>query len=51
MVRKHTVSFKAHKPISEPVKVSFKTDEGKKVTFPAHKTVKKEVTVRFRAKD
>lgn len=51
MVKKHTVKFKAKKPVSVPVDINFKTDEGKKVSFPAHKTVKKKVTVKFRAKD
>jgi hypothetical protein len=51
MLKKHTVSFKAKKDVSVPVKVGFKTGAGEKVSFPAHKTIKKEVTVRFRAKD
>ena len=51
MVKKHEVSFKAKKKVSVPVKVGFKTSDGKKITFPAHKTVKKPVRVRFRAKD
>lgn len=51
MGKTHIVSFKAHKPVSVPVRVGFKTSEGKKVSFPAHKTVEKKVTVKFRAKD
>ena len=51
MVKKHTVKFEANKKVSVPVKVGFKTGDGKKVSFPAHKTVKREVTVKFRAKD
>ena len=44
------VRFKAKKKVSVPVKVGFKTGEGKKVAFKAHKTVKKKVPVSFRAK-
>jgi len=51
MVKKHNVSFKANKPVAVPVKVAFKTGQGKKVSFPAHKTMEKKVTVKFRAKD
>ncbi len=51
MAKKHTVTFKAKKPVSVPVRVNFKTDDGKKVSFPAHKTVEKKVTVKFWAKD
>lgn len=51
MAKKHTVRFKATKPVSVPVRVKFETDAGKKVSFPAHKTVEKKVTVKFRAKD
>jgi len=50
MVKKHTVKFKAEKPVSVPVDVKFKTESGEKVAFPAHKTVKKKVTVKFEAK-
>lgn len=51
MAKTHTVKFKATKPVSVPVQVKFKTDDGKKVSFPAHKTVEKKVTVKFKAKD
>jgi hypothetical protein len=44
------VKFMAKKPVSVPVKVGFKTGDGKKVAFSAHKTVKKKVPVSFRAK-
>jgi hypothetical protein len=44
------VRFKAKKKVSVPVKVGFKTGDGKKVAFKARKTVKKKVPVSFRAK-
>ena len=44
------VRFTAKKPVKVPVKVGFKTSDGKKVKFDAHKTVKKKVPVSFRAK-
>lgn len=44
------VRFTAKKKVSVPVKVGFKTSDGKKVAFKAHKAVKKKVPVSFRAK-
>ncbi len=51
MTKRHTVEFKAKKPVSVPKRVKFETDAGKKVSFPAHKTVEKKVKVKFRAKN
>jgi len=51
MAKKHTVEFKAKKPVSVPVRVRFQKDDGTQVSFPAHKTVTKKVRVKFRAKD
>jgi len=51
MTKKHTVSFKAKRKVSVPVKVDFETKSGNEVSFPAHKTVKKKVPVSFRAKN
>jgi len=51
MSSKHTVSFKASKKVSVPVKVGFETKSGDEVSFSAHKTVKKKKLVRFRAKN
>ena len=50
MNKKHTVSFKASKKVSVPVKVGFETKSGAEVSFSAHKNVKKKVPVRFQAK-
>jgi hypothetical protein len=51
MTKKHTVSFKAKRKVSVPVKVDFETKSGNEVSFPAHKTVKKKVPVSFRGKN
>ena len=45
------ISFVAHKKVEEPVKVAFKTSDGKNVQFPAHKKVMEEVEIDFMAKN
>lgn len=47
MARRQRVTFKAHKKVTKPVSVSFKTKAGQKVSFKAKKTVTKPVTVSF----
>lgn len=41
MATKKPVKYKAVKTTSKPVKISFKTKDGKKVSFNATKVVKK----------
>jgi hypothetical protein len=50
MAEKKTVSFKAHKTVKKPTKVSFKTKRGEKVGFTAEKPTKVPVDVKFKAK-
>ena len=46
---KHPVSFIAHEKVKEPVKVTFREQNGKVVSFPAHKVIKEPVKVTFMA--
>jgi hypothetical protein len=45
-----TVSFKAYRTATKPVRVKFKTKSGKTVSFKAIKTFQKKETVRFSTK-
>ena len=45
------VSFTASKKIKQPVKVNFRTTEGKRISFDARKPVAKPVKVNFYAKE
>ena len=51
MIKKHRVAFVAEKKVKEPVKIAFKTKEGKKISFVAEKKVKGPVKVKFMAKN
>lgn len=48
---KKLISFKATKQISKPVRVQFKTADGKAVSFKATKKVSKPVKVEFMAQE
>ena len=50
MARRQRVTFKAHKKVTKPVKVSFATRAGERVAFKAKKTVTKPVKVSFLVK-
>lgn len=50
MTERHHVKFKAEKPVSKPVRVKFKTEDGTEVNFPAHKKVREKVPIDFMAK-
>lgn len=50
MARRQRVTFKAHKKVTKPVSVSFRTKAGQKVSFKGSKKVTKSVTVSFLAK-
>lgn len=50
-MKKHKVSFDAHKTIKQPTEVSFSTKNGKEVDFVANKPTKVPVHVTFKAKD
>jgi len=50
MPKKKDVSFIAMKKVTKPVRVSFKTSEGKRISFTARRTVTKPVRVKFKAK-
>ncbi len=49
--KRHHVSFKAEKKVSEPVEVEFVRKDGTRVDFPAHQKVKETVKVDFMAKN
>jgi len=50
MAQKKTVSFWAQKRVTVPVKVKFKTKEGKEVSFVAKRHTTKPIKVKFKAK-
>ncbi len=50
MAKKKYVSFIAMKKVTKPVKVSFKTSEGKRVSFIVKRTVTKPIRVKFKTK-
>ncbi|HEY2070298.1 MAG TPA: hypothetical protein VGG48_12150 [Rhizomicrobium sp.] len=47
----HAVDFKTKKKVKKPVKVGFKTKDGRAVAFKARKEVTEEKKVHFRAKN
>lgn len=51
MAKRHHVHFEALKKVIEPVKVSFKTGGGEKISFKAHRPVKETVDVDFMVKN
>lgn len=50
MVRRKLVKFKAIRTEKKPVKVKFKTKDGRTVSFKATKVIKKKKPVRFYAR-
>ncbi len=48
--RRKLVKFNAIKTIKRPVKVSFKTKSGKRVSFKATKVVRRKKPIRFYAR-
>ena len=49
--KRHHVSFRAEKKVSEPVEVKFVRRDGTRVDFPAHEKVKEAVKVDFMARN